>query len=171
MQKASQNNSNATEYGKDKGPQMKSGRRTRIIVVMLTILLFVTGFKVLDVELLVDGRLLDLDQVIKDMPPGGGNATESSDPSDTAQKSEGKESGKSDSKLKDNAPVYIRVRGNKVFCNGSSFTNELLRLKLEQTDTKKNKVILTDAYADYKTYLKVVDLLDEMGIPYTTDME
>lgn len=187
------NSGRNSELNSERDRGRNSGRNglLTITIIMLTATLFLTGAKFLDVQLLTDGRILDLDEVIKDLPMGGGDSESADENSD--DNSDGEAAMKDDQDNdtnpskdantnkdgidkdnKNNAeklPVNIRVQGNKIYLDKQEYSADFLLQKLGQKAYKSKKLTLIDAYADYETFLKVKDMLDGLELMYTVSEE
>ena len=155
-------------------------KRLTITTIMLTasvMTLFLTGAKFLDVKLMTNGKILDLDEVIKDLPPGGGN-TDNPDDTDATDNTYAAGNvnntdaayGNIDSDKVDfnnNIPITIRIEGERIYLEQKKYSPEFLLQKISQDMYKSRKVVLKDAYADYETYLEVKNMLEGLGIIFS----
>lgn len=146
----------------------KDVKSKKIILWILLVLLLVypalIGAKLLDVELNITDKLLDLDQIIKDEPIGGGDSEAAVDIEEETTKDPSKNVGDDDPTSSSDLVIRVYNKGiyiNNVICS----TVELER----QVNLKKGKVlqiVLVDDYAEYYTYMSAKKKLEEMQVVY-----
>ncbi len=153
-------------------------RKTRLILILLLCLPLLLGLKILDIQLKNTDRehpLVNLDAIIK---MGGdyvsGNTTESGrDPSKEAKETSeapGNGSETDPSKGEEKEKITVRVMNKRIMINTAVIEPDNFEKAFKNVHKQGNEVILLDDYAEYHTFLTVVNFFNTLGVQYTVDV-
>lgn len=145
----------------------------KLIILILTcaMYLMLTGAGFGMSKLLVNGKLIELDDGISAARTAGKSASESEQEDNSLNATSTPVPTAKPTPVITEIPVQIldiRIEGKKLSYHGYPCADtEVLMERLKRNYSKKAKVVLTDAYADYYVYTEISELLKKNGIEYS----
>lgn len=133
------------------------------VIIIFSCILLLGGWNKKKVELITDGKLIDLEKAIEMARIG---VDETGQEEATEQQNESDNTGEEQKKTTNNrtkTTISIVVRGTQISFNGTTCKVEEISKMTRQSCTSDDKVRLLDDYAEAHVYHEVDDILKNLS--------
>ncbi len=143
---------------------MKVMNKKKLIVSMIisATAVIISGWGFKRVELLTEGRLIDLEKAIE-MAPFGSDEDVTEPEQDEEVIEDTKEDPEGQAETVTSKIIRVRIRGKEIFIDGEKCEAEDVAGALEKKCTSLDKVRLLDDYAEAHVYRKVDKIIEGSG--------
>lgn len=142
--------------------RLTNKKKLIMAIIMLSCILLLGGWGKQKVELLTDGKLIDLEKAIDMAQPG---VDEKSQEEEATEQQEEPANTEEDQETTDSQKktITIVIRGSQISFNGTTCKVEEISKMTKQSCTSSDRVKLMDDFAEAHVYHKVDEILNELS--------
>lgn len=142
--------------------RLTNKKKLIVAIIILSCTLLIGGWGKQKVELLTDGKLIDLEKAIEMAQPG---VDEKSQKEEVAEQQEEPVNTEEDQKTTDlnKKTITVVVRGSQISFNGTTCKVEEISKMTKQSCTASDRVKLMDDFAEAHVYHKVDEILNGLS--------